>query len=236
MRLSTTLALFAFTGLAGFAGFAGCYKIDQGALGDTPYKCSGTYPECPEGYMCVVRTPMMSNPKNLDRCVPINAGPVVQPPLVIPKNGLYMGPYTDNLNGNCPGMDHEPNNDFAHATQPLGDSRISKLGICPVGDIDVYALPVNGPTRVKVFFMVKNGDLDVGIFNEKGDLLTSDGGSANNVNDACVMISSPGSYYAVVLGAKNTQGTSTYMNGYELQIGPGSCDPPDMAMQPDLAE
>jgi hypothetical protein len=192
---------------------AGCY--DPGDLGDTPFKCSATFPDCPDGYTCNLTDQM-----NLNRCVRTNLPP--PPPLAIPKSGVYPNTTTKPANiddSSCADKSLEPNDTIAQATQGF-DNMVppSSSVICPTGDIDVYKIDTIGQfAKVEVKYQIAQGDLAVGIFDQNGTLLVSDPNFM--VNNACVTYSKSSSQplYAVVLGAKNKNGT-TDENNYTITI------------------
>ncbi len=211
---------------------AGCY--DPGDLGDTPFKCSATFPDCPDGYTC-----NLTDQTNLNRCVRSDAPP--PPPLAIPKSGVYPNNTTKPSNiddSNCADKSLEPNDTIAQATAGFDfGAPTTNVVVCPMGDIDVYRIDTVGQyAKVQVQYQIAQGDLGVGIFDQNGTLLVSDPNFM--VNNACVTYSKSSSapLYAVVLGAKNKNGT-TDENNYTITITksstPMTCgtqSTPDMTM------
>ncbi len=192
----------------------GCYN--PGDLGDTPYRCSATYPECPDGYVCQLNT----NLPNVNRCVVDTSGSSA--PLTLPKGGHYSGPHVDpglNMN-NCPDLADEQanggNNDIAHAEAGFDAGGIeTNLAICPAKDVDVYSINLQPSefAMVKISYKINQGDLDIGLFKADGTLLVSDTDFTRD--NACVITQSPGvqPLFLAVLG-----GSDSDMNRYDLTI------------------
>lgn len=230
-----------------------CYNV--GDLGDTPYKCSATYPDCPDGYLCcgvadgVTPCP---TPKNMNWCVRSTGGGgmMMSGALTIPKpGGAYPNAYLTKPGltpSTCPDKDIEPNNTIAQATSGYDDNLHSgPFSICPSGDIDVYAINLaNQYVRITMNFDIKYGDLDLGLFDANGGLQLSDPDFTNS--NACVSSPGPfnGTYYAVVVGAPSSVAPGVGpMNVYsqwkvEKSSQPLPCGaaPPDMSdVPPDMA-
>jgi hypothetical protein len=221
------------------SSLTGCY--DPGDLGDVPYKCSATFPDCPDNYTC----DLTQGSKTANRCV---RAQMMAAMLTFPtKPSVYMGPTApNNLNANnCPDMNIEPNNDIAHATPnyDTGGQQIN-LAVCPAGDVDVFLVnTVSNFVKFEInYFDIKQGDLDIVLFKDDGTPLLSDLDAAKST--ACVATSTAlnGNYYAVVVGAKNAMG-GTDTNRYSLTVTKdmaklqcGVQASPDMTMPlPDLS-
>src|SRR5258706_7418044 len=114
----------------------GCYQ--PGDLGATPYRCSATYKECPDTYICQLNP----NLPNVNRCIFDQSAAAT--PLTLTKSGHYTGNHVDpGLNANnCPDAADEQgagNNDIAHAAGGFDGGGVEMgLAICPAGDIDVF--------------------------------------------------------------------------------------------------
>jgi hypothetical protein len=147
--------------------------------------------------------------------------------LVIPKTGPpYTGPHTDpqlNSPADCPDANLEPNDSQATAiqygvtvdvTQPM----ITKMAICPRGDVDFYKIDITGPGNVPVsmkaqlFYDISFGDLDLAFLDSAGRLLAADGTAVTN---GCVtstgFAGTP--IYVAVVGANNID-----VNRYSVRI------------------
>jgi hypothetical protein len=231
-----------FAYLIALAVCAGCY--DPGDLGDTPYRCSPTYPECPDGYTCQLTS--APNPSNQNKCVR-NAGSTMGNPLTIPKTSIYGGNQTPDpaLKNGCPAND--AGNDLNNPSPDADGGGQVMDAICPSGDVDVFTVTATGQyVKVLVKYNIMYGDLDVGLFDANGNLKQYDNDSTQSV--ACVATSAKlnGTYYAVVVGAPKSLGCTsnctTDQASYTLQVtkdatnmlscgGGGG----DMAMPPDLS-
>lgn len=176
-------------------------------------------PACPDGQKC-------SN----GRCVTDTGGGGGID--IIPKTGSYNGIKNDprlTSATECPDSRLEPNDEIGSALaapDPLPDSMVPKIvmmSVCPTGKKDVDWFVVDLTDRAKfpqttlsmlaqVFYDVSYGDLDVGIFDDTGRLLASDGSAVSN---GCASFSvNPGvKYYVAVVGANNTD-----VNRYDLHI------------------
>jgi hypothetical protein len=239
-----------FVLLAAFAG--ACFNPDFASPG---FYCHPTdTPACPDGYTCT------SN-----RCVKASGMGVTTPDggvSLIPKSGTpYTGIHMDRMDLNtammCPDADLEPNDSPGTArdvmTVPdMPTAKLIKLAICPKGpnpatgnhDVDYYRIDTTGAATsslsllAQVYYDISYGDLDVGVFDDTGRLLASDGTAVTN---GCVAASiGKGTYYVVIVGANNMD-----VNTYDLSIRTftsakqcPAASPPDMAggsCQPSMA-
>lgn len=187
----------------------GCYNA--GDLGDTPFRCSATYPECPDGYLCQLNP----NLPNVNRCIIDQSGTAM--PITLPKGGHYNGQHVDpQLNANnCPDSNIEPNNDFAHALAGFDTGPEMNLSVCPAKDVDVYNINLQAGeyAMVKITYPIKSGDLDIGLFKADGTLLVSDTDFTHD--NACVVTQSPGiqPLFLAVIG-----GSDGDLNRYDLTV------------------
>ncbi len=191
----------------------GCY--DTGDLGEAPYKCSKSQPECPDGYVCQTAPMPM---KTANRCV---KGGASANPLTIPKVGLYHGLRKNPqlTVGNCPdrlaGID--PSETLAEAARNFDSgAQFDGLAACPGGDVDVFAVELqpNEYAKVVIHYQIAYGDLDVALYDADGTLLTQDADFTRD--DSCVASSKPGGpIYAVVAAAPEDQ------NRYWFQVTRG---------------
>ena len=232
---------FAYLTIA-LAACAGCY--DPGDLGDTPYRCSPTYPECPDGYTCQLTS--SPDPMNMNKCVR-NAGGMTGNPLSLPaKTTLYTGTKTQDpkLMGGCPATD--AGNDIGNPSNDANGGGQVMEAICPSGDVDVYEVDLSGEYAVvQVNFAISHGDIDLGLFDAKGNLVQYDNNS--NTSVACVSTGSKqtATFYAGVFGAPTslncTSGCMTDTGSYSIQVtksmSPISCSggAVDMSLLPDLS-
>jgi hypothetical protein len=214
--------------LASLALVAGCYNPALGPLGF--YCHPDDNPACPDGAMC-------KQVGNDFRCVNTSGGVGDLGIMsgLIPKTGA---PYTGLRNDpgladvmSCPDTGLEPNDGDkspVSAPAPTPDTatpKVTKMSICPKGnrpdtgahDIDYFKVdtttftPATLTLMAEVFYDITYGDLDVGIFDSTGRLMSSDGSSTTN---GCTAASiTQGIYYVVVVGANNMD-----VNRYDLRI------------------
>jgi hypothetical protein len=172
---------------------------------------------------------------------------------LIPKSGMpYTGVHMDRMDLNtvamCPDADLEPNDGPATARSVMAPpdmvtSKLIKLAICPKGpnpatgnhDVDYYRIDTTGATSStvslvsQVYYDITYGDLDIGVFDDTGRLLASDGTAVTN---GCVSASvGKGTFYVVVAGANNMD-VNTYdlsIRSYSTSHQCPSASPPDMA-------
>ena len=176
---------------------AGCY--DPGDLGDAPFKCTPDYPQCPDKYVCDGQNCVRGSGK-------MNVS--------ITKSGAYTGPHEQNpmANGNtCPETDA---NASIGAAIPISDNApLERLAICPGGDVDYFHGTSDGSyVKVTIKYLVKYGDLDVGLLDKNGKLRETDGSATDN---GCVVSASgvSGDFYIVVKGA-----AASDVNTYTVQM------------------
>ncbi len=214
---------------------AGCYAPDLGDVGFYCHKPSLGDPECPDGEQCLpYKNP--ANGANELRCQRGGfsgstdmAGGLI-PKMGPPYGGLHSDPGLNDVM-TCPDVTLEPNDapetalDAPTPTPDLPTPKVTKMAICPKGlradtgnhDVDYFHVSTTGFTqstlnmKVELFYDITFGDLDVGLFDQTGNLLASDGTSATN---ACITKSVPqGDYFVVVVGANNTD-----VNKYDIRI------------------
>jgi hypothetical protein len=211
---------------------AGCYNPDLGNVGF--YCHPDDKPSCPSGTVCRGFMNMVSM-RVENRCQPpLASSNADMSDGLIPKTGTYTGTMMDpglaSLSA-CPDATLEPNDtpdkalDAPTPTPDMVTPKITKMAICPTGvrpetgqhDVDFFRVNTAGfsnPSlnlQAQVFYDITYGDLDVGIFDMNGTLLASDGTAVTN---ACTNATvSPGTYYVVVVGARN-QG----VNKYDIRI------------------
>jgi hypothetical protein len=196
----------------------GCFNPDVSNGG---FRCDPSAAEpCPVGFGCVN-----------NRCT--NGTPVVH----IDKTGpAWMGQHTDpalETTADCPDESLEPNDGPAlPAGQPIVVSvvpdtvtaRLTNMAICPKGanppaktrrhDVDYFRVEV-GPTvktiMAELLYDIVYGDVDVGIVDANGALLSADGTAQSN---ACVTASvGAGVYYVVAVGAYDLD-----VNHYDIRV------------------
>jgi hypothetical protein len=222
---------------------AGCYSPDIASPG---YYCHPEdNPACPDGFDCVsgrcVSKTVSSMPFG-------DGGASLIPKMGAPYSGVHQDRTDLNTASMCPDSDLEPNDgpDKARMVMTAVDmpvAKLIKLAICPKGpnpatgmhDVDYFKVDTTGAgsstltVMAEVTYDISYGDLDVGVFDSTGRLLSSDGTAVSN---ACTTASiGQGVYYVVVAGANNMD-----INSYELRIRtfsmPKQCTaatPPDMA-------
>jgi hypothetical protein len=219
---------------------AGCFNpkpYDQAGLG---FYCNPTVdehnpPSCPDGQTCVQQS------SGDFRCVA--TGVLDMAGLSgIPKTGMYTGPHNDpmlDMVAQCPDAKLEPNDSPGQAILApvlmldMPAPKLTNLAICPTGprpetgmhDVDFYVVDTTGlstssPTLMaEIFYDVKFGDLDVGIFDSNQNRLSADGSA---VSDGCTTatlpapdMTNPGKnkFYVLVVGANSRD-----VNRYNLRI------------------
>jgi hypothetical protein len=239
MRFTLSLSLFGLAAL-----FGGCFSPDYASPGF--YCHPEDNPACPDGYKC-----------NGGRCVQVSGmgimtgdgGTSLIPKMGPPYTGVHMDRMDLNMANMCPDADLEPNDSPSQArlvmTMPdMPTAKLIKLAICPKGpnpatgmhDVDYFKVDTSGVTQstltlmAQVYYDITYGDLDIGVFDDTGRLLSSDGTAVTN---GCVAASiGKGSYYVVIVGANNMD-----VNSYDLSIRtfsmPKTC--PSLAPMPDLS-
>jgi hypothetical protein len=217
--------------LAALASSAvGCYRPN---IADNGFKCHADedYPPCPEGYDCIGG--FCHKRMQVSR----SCSDVFMAQTQIAKTAHYSGDHQDPGLGDqsmCPDNSLEPNdgpdeNNCAVAIQAPPDvmtSKLTHMAICPRGvtqatgahDVDYFRVDTSGASdggaltlKADIFYDIKYGDLDVGIFDSNGRLLAADGSA---MTDGCAAASvSAGVYYVVVVGAGATD-----TNNYDIRI------------------
>lgn len=222
---------------------AGCYSPELAPEG---YFCHlDDSPACPDGQVC---RPYTGAPPNEGRCTRgasmpgdnlMQAGQI--PKTGTPFTGSRLDPMLDTT-AECPDEGLEPNDSPMSPINPpspkpdTATAKVLKMAICPRGvrpqtgqhDVDYFKVDTtpfgtsNLTLMAEVFYQIDYGDLDVGIFDETGRMLASDGTSVTN---ACAAASvAPGVYYVVVAGANGED-----VNRYDLRIRtfttPRTCTP-----------
>ena len=221
------------TGAAFAALAASCYSP---ALGPIGYYChlaaDGTSPDnpaCPDGATC---TAVAGSQPGEGRCVASvgSAGAGLIPKTGAPYTGNHNDPMLNDVSM-CPDASLEPNDSdktSVPAPTPTPDTatpKITKMSICPMGarpetgqhDVDYFKIDTTtfGSSQLtvmaEIFYDISYGDLDVGVFDASGRLLSADGSAITN---GCTAASvGPGVYYIVVAGANNTDS-----NRYDIRI------------------
>jgi hypothetical protein len=217
------LPIASFAGLAAVLALApSCFKPEYPPTGF--YCHADDDPACPDGQTCVGgRCVGGPGGSNFDM-----AGGLV------PKSGSYTGakldPMLNDANA-CTDNPLEPNDTIQAAVTGLNaqlnlvvdqpSPKLQMLAICPTGDnpkaeghdIDYYEIEATQSSSavVEIFYDVKYGDLDVGIFRPDGSIVASDGSAVSN---GCVAATLPaGKYYVGVGGAQHKDS-----NRYDLRI------------------
>ena len=217
---------------------AGCYNPDIPAVG---FFCHpDDKPACPDGSQCTQYDNPNTHRMEY-RCIKAMAtAPVDMAGGFIPKSSFYTGNHVPpspplDTAAECPDAPLEPNDSAQSALDvnasilPTPDqptSRFTNMAICPTGprpetgmhDVDYFKvdttkLGTNSPLwlRGDLFYDVTMGDLDIGIFDQNGSLLASDGSAVSN---GCATTQvPPGTYFVVIVGANNMD-----VNHYELRI------------------
>jgi hypothetical protein len=232
-----TLTFVALSALA-----AGCFNPEYGTPGF--YCHPEDSPACPDGQECIN-----------GRCIggTGGGGGFDMGSGIVPKTGMYTGAKLDpmlNSETDCTDTMLEGNDTIATAITGLTmqlnlaidqpSSKLQMLAICPKGDnpkadghdVDFYEFDVsaNASAVVEIFYDVKYGDLDVGIFKPDGSLVKGDGTA---VTDGCVAATLPAGSYYVGVGGANNMDSNRYDMRIRLYSTPHQCSgtttPVDMA-------
>jgi hypothetical protein len=219
----------------------GCFSPDYATPGF--YCHPEDSPACPDGQQCVNgRCIGGTGSSNFD----MGSG-------IVPKTASYSGAKLDpmlNSESDCTDAPLEPNDSIATAITGLNmqlnlgvDQASSKLqmqAICPKGDnpkanghdVDFFQfdVPSNVSGVVEIFYDVKYGDLDVGIFRPDGSLVKGDGSAVSN---GCVDATLAAGTYYVGVGGANNMDSNRYDMRIRLFSTPHTCTsmstPADMA-------
>lgn len=171
-------------------------------LGDTPFRCGTGAPLCPEGYVCVERSPAER------LCVRPDE----------PGDGPDGGDNTSCGDDNG----EEPNESYNDpSTTPIPDFQseytVQGFAICPETDVDTYRFRVNQVGRnvkVEVMYTASMGGLQVDVLNEGGNSIRTGEPVGGNMDLLRAEIPNlpTGTYFAQI------RATANMRNSYDMTI------------------
>ncbi len=227
------LALLALPVACALALAPSCFSPDYPTTGF--YCHPDDSPACPDGQTCV------GIPPNA-RCQ-TTGGTMKQSGSIVTKSSSYTGLKMDpGLNDEtmCSDAPLEPNDSIDHAVTGLNQQlnlipdaaspKLQMLAICPKGDNpkadghdrDYYEIVADQSVSavVEIFYDIKYGDLDVGIFRQDGSIVAGDGTAVSN---GCVAATLPAGKYYIGVGGANDMDSNRYDLRVRYYSSPKTC-------------